>query len=52
MFHFELRHVAGKMFGPDGLSRRDEHPGNEKYPPDEDLAEIHKPPILKIAEAS
>lgn len=21
MFHFELRHVAGKMFGPDGLSR-------------------------------
>ena len=52
MFHFELRHVAGKTFGPDGLSRRDEQPGDEKYPPDEDLAEIHKPPILKIAEGS
>ena len=23
MFHFELRHVAGKLFGPDGLSRHE-----------------------------
>ena len=52
MFHFELRHVAGKTFGPDGLSRRDEQPGDEKYPPDEDLAEINKPPVLSIAEGS
>ena len=52
MFHFELRHVAGKTFGPDGLSRRDEQPGDEKYPPDEDMAEINKPPILSIAEGS
>ena len=52
MFHFELRHVAGKTFGPDGLSRRDEQPGDEKYPPDMDLAEINKPPILRIAEGS
>ena len=52
MFHFELRHVAGKTFGPDGLSRRDEQPGDEKYPPDEDLADINKPPILQIEEGS
>jgi hypothetical protein len=52
MFHFELRHVAGKTFGPDGLSRRDEQPGDEKYPPDEDLAEINKPPILRMTEGS
>ena len=52
MFHFELRHVAGKTFGPDGLSRRSEQPGDEKYPPDEDMADINKPPILRIAEGS
>jgi hypothetical protein len=52
MFHFKLRHVAGKTFGPDGLSRRDEQPGDEKYPPDEDMAEINKPPILEITEDS
>jgi Integrase zinc binding domain/RNase H-like domain found in reverse transcriptase len=52
MFHFELRHVPGKTFGPDGLSRRDEQPGDEKYPADEDLADINKPPILQIEEGS
>ena len=52
MFHFELRHVAGKTFGPDGLSRRDEQPGDERYPPDEDLAEINKPPVLTIEEGA
>ena len=35
MYHFEIRHVAGKTFGPDGLSRRNEQPGDEKYPADE-----------------
>ena len=52
MFHFELRHVAGKTFGPDGLSRRDKQPGDETYPDDEDLAEINKPPVLHITEGS
>src|ERR1700675_4133133 len=52
MFHFELRHVAGKTFGPDGLSRRDEQPDDERYPPDEDLAEINKPPVLTIEEGA
>ena len=50
MFHFELRHVPGKTFGPDGLSRRDEQPGDEKYPPDEDGGEINDPPILTMEE--
>lgn len=31
MFHFELRHVAGKTFGADGLSRREGQPGDEQY---------------------
>ena len=52
MFHFEPKHVSGKTFGPDGLSRRDEQPGEKQYPPDEDLAEISKPPVLRIAEGS
>ena len=50
MFHFELRHVPGSCFGPDGLSRRSEQPGDEKYPPDEDGGEINKPPILIMDE--
>ena len=50
MFHFELRHVPGSTFGPDGLSRRREQPGDEKYPPDEDGGEINKPPILMMDE--
>ena len=52
MFHFELRHVAGKTFGPDGLSRRDKQVGDEEYPPDEDLDDIRKPPVLSIEEGS
>ena len=31
MFHFKLRHVQGKTFGADGLSRRDAQPGDEVY---------------------
>src|SRR5271169_1013421 len=50
MFHFKLRHVAGKSFGPDGLSRRDKQPGDEEYPPDEDLDDINKPPELILPE--
>ena len=46
MYHFELRHVPGISFGPDGLSRRDEQPGDEQYPPDEDVVEPNEPPVL------
>ena len=52
MYHFELRHVPGINFGPDGLSRRAEQPGDEKYPDDEDTAEINEPPILTMAEGA
>src|SRR5271155_345986 len=52
MFHFELRHVAGKTFGPDGLSRRDQQEGDEEYAPNEDLDDINKPPILTVEEGS
>ena len=52
MFHFELRHVAGKSFGPDGLSRHESQEGDEVYPPDEDHAEINAAPKLVIAEGS
>ena len=50
MFHFEIRHVAGKTFGPDGLSRRDEQPGDEKYPEDEDCGESNPPPNVILTE--
>ena len=52
MFHFELRHVPGATFGPDGLSRRDKQPGDEEYPPDEDSGEINEPPILTMEEGT
>lgn len=32
MFHFTLKHVPGKTFGPDGLSRRPIQPGDPVYP--------------------
>src|SRR5271170_5331815 len=50
MFHFELRHVAGKTFGPDGLSRRELQNGDELYPPDTDHAEVRGPPNLIMDE--
>jgi hypothetical protein len=44
MFHFELRHVAGKTFGPDGLSRREGQPGDEQYEnPEEGADEVQHP---------
>ena len=52
MFHFELRHVAGKTFGPDGLSRRERQEGDETYPSDNDLDDIQKPPVLIMEEGS
>jgi hypothetical protein len=50
MFHFELRHVPGKMFGPDGLSRRDKQEGDEEYSDDEDAGKINEPPKMTMAE--
>jgi Integrase zinc binding domain/RNase H-like domain found in reverse transcriptase len=50
MYHFELRHVPGISFGPDGLSRREEQPGDEQYPPDDDMADINDPPVLIMEE--
>jgi hypothetical protein len=32
MFHFELKHVRGMTFSPDGLSRRRKQPGDPDYP--------------------
>jgi hypothetical protein len=52
MFHFVLRHVAGKNFGPDGLSRRNEQPDDEVYPTDEDTVEVIKVPELEISGGS
>src|SRR5271163_324501 len=52
MFHFEICHVAGKTFGPDGLSRRSKQPGDEEYPEDEDRTEGHPAPKLVITEGS
>ena len=40
MFQFELRHVEGKTFGADGLSRRHGMPGDEVVPnPEEGVGE-------------
>ncbi|KNZ71917.1 hypothetical protein J132_05191 [Termitomyces sp. J132] len=33
LYHFTLRHVPGKTFSVDGLSRRLKQPGDEEYPP-------------------
>ena len=33
LYHFTLRHVPGKAFSIDGLSRRCKQPGDEEYPP-------------------
>ena len=45
MFHFELRHVAGKTFGPDGLSRRPGNEGDECYKsPEDEIDEVSGPP--------
>src|SRR5271156_6503038 len=52
MYHFDIRHVAGKSFGPDGLSRREMQPGDEKYPDDEDVGEIDPPPNLTMTDGA
>ena len=52
MFHFELRHVAGKTFGPDGLSRREGQPGDEQYEnPEANAVDNNGPPTyVKVFE--
>ena len=52
MFHFELRHMPGKTFGPDGLSRRNKQIGDEEYPDDEDTGKINEPPKMTIMEGA
>src|SRR5271156_5225150 len=41
---------AGKTFGPDGLSRRDGQPGDEKYTEDEDSGENNPPPTVILTD--
>lgn len=45
MFHFELKHVPGATFAPDGLSRRDPHPGDEVFPNSEEGLDEVRPPL-------
>ena len=39
MYHFEIRHVAGKTFGSDRLSQKESQLDDEKYLIDEDSGE-------------
>ncbi|KAG6903518.1 hypothetical protein DXG01_000477, partial [Tephrocybe rancida] len=43
-FHFTLRHVPGKTFAADGLSRRDAQPGDPRVEP-LDPEDDHVPPV-------
>jgi RNase H-like domain found in reverse transcriptase len=52
MYHFEIRHVAGKTFGPDGLSRREAQPGDEEYPIDDDIGEIYPAPKTVVTDGA
>lgn len=45
MFHFTLKHVPGATFAPDGLSRRDPHPGDEVFENSEEGLDINEPPL-------
>src|SRR5271156_3594221 len=47
-----MRHVSGKTFGPDGLSRRDKQKGDEEFPEDEDSGKINEPPKMMIEEGA
>lgn len=44
MFHFKLKHVPGATFAPDGLSRRDPHPGDEVFKNSEEGYDENLPP--------
>jgi hypothetical protein len=44
MFHFKLKHVPGERFAPDGLSRRDPHPGDKVFANSEEGYDQNLPP--------
>ncbi len=44
MFHFQLKHVKGLTFSPDGLSRRKKQPGDPDYPNPEQGFDDNAPP--------
>ena len=51
MYQFTLRHIAGKVHGSDGLSRRPAQPGDEVYPDcDFAVGDISKPLNIEVAE--
>ena len=52
MYHFEIRHVAGKKFGLDGLSQKESQLDDEKYPIDEDSGENNPPPNIKLTDGA
>ena len=52
LFHFKLRHVAGKCFRPDGLSWRERQEGDEEYQPDDDYLEVKGPPEFIMTEGA
>jgi hypothetical protein len=45
MYHFTLRHIPGKTFAADGLSRRDRQPGDDEYLPDNDWVDEPEGPL-------
>lgn len=48
MFQFELRHVPGKTFRPDGLSHQEKQDGDEEYPEDKDMGRINTVPVMMM----
>ena len=48
MFHFTIKHVAGKSFGPDGLSRREVQTGDKEYPLDKDSRKTNPIPEIVL----
>jgi hypothetical protein len=46
MFHFSLKHVPGRTFGPDGLSRRTRQPGDPEFPDPEEDFDNNDPPAF------
>ena len=45
MYQFTLRHVPGKTFSADGLSRRDPQPGDDEYPLDKEWVDEPEGPL-------
>ena len=45
MYHFTLRHIPGKTFAADGLSRRDAQANDDEYPLDKDWIDEPEGPL-------